>query len=101
LPAAPHGVYQLDGVPQMRKRPMKPLLDRSGRSRRYRCTGEEGFFPAEIRARGLRGWRRENRRERKQPAASALLLVAPLTEKPVELTLVGGVRWPFVEMTRG
>src|SRR6185503_4645660 len=25
--AAPRGVFRLDGVPQMRKRPMKPLLD--------------------------------------------------------------------------
>ncbi len=30
---------------------------------------------------------------------SALLMVAPLAASPVEVTAVGGVRWPFVHMT--
>src|SRR5690349_8685995 len=54
--AAPRGVYRLDGVPQMRKRPMKPLIDAlRALGADIRCPGEEGFFPLEIHARGLAG----------------------------------------------
>ncbi len=54
--AAPRGVYRLDGVPQMRQRPMRELiaaLRLLGAD--IRCPGEEGCFPLEIHARGLRG----------------------------------------------
>lgn len=42
--AAPRGVYRLDGVPQMRKRPMKPLIDALRTlGADIRCPGAEGF----------------------------------------------------------
>jgi 3-phosphoshikimate 1-carboxyvinyltransferase len=68
--AAPRGVYRLDGVPQMRRRPMQGLiaaLRQLGAD--IRCTGEEGFFPLEIRAFWAAGRTREHRRPREQPAA--------------------------------
>ncbi len=98
--AAPTGTYRLDGVPQMRKRPMRPLLEAlRSLGADIRCTGEEGFFPFEIRANGLAGGPvRLDARESSQ-LLSALLMVAPLARAPVTITLEGGVRWPFVRMT--
>lgn len=98
--AAPRGVYRLDGVPQMRRRPMLPLI----RALRQlgadvRCPGEEGFFPLEIHARGLAGGRVELDPSESSQLLSALLMVAPLARDPVEIRLTGGLRRPFVEMT--
>ena len=43
---APRGIYRVDGVPQMRKRPMKGLIEALRQlGADVRCTGEEGFFP--------------------------------------------------------
>lgn len=98
--AAPRGVYRIDGVPQMRKRPMQPLiaaLRTLGAD--IRCPGVEGFFPLEIHARGLKGGAVQIDARESSQLLSALLMVAPLAQTPVEVTLVGGVRWPFVLMT--
>ena len=98
--AAPRGVYRLDGVPQMRKRPMKPLLDAlRALGADIRCTGVEGFFPFEIHARGLRGGPVNIDASESSQLLSALLMVAPLATAPLSVTLIGGVRWPFVAMT--
>lgn len=98
--ALPRGVYRIDGVPQMRKRPMKPLLDALRTlGADVRCLGEEGFFPVEIRAGGLRGGAVSLDASESSQLLSALLMVAPLAHSPVEITLAGKVRWPFVEMT--
>jgi len=44
--AAPRGIYRLDGVPQMRRRPMQGLIAALRQlGAEIRCTGEEGFFP--------------------------------------------------------
>jgi 3-phosphoshikimate 1-carboxyvinyltransferase len=98
--AAPHGIFHLDGVEQMRKRPIKGLID-SLRSlgADIRCLGVEGFFPLEIRARGLRGGSVKIESQESSQLLSALLMVAPLARESVEIELIGGVRWPFVQMT--
>ncbi len=98
--AAPRGTYHLDGVPQMRKRPMRGLIDAlRALGADIRCLGEEGFFPLEIHARGLRGGPVSIDARESSQMLSALLMIAPLAAAPVEITLIGGVRWPFVEMT--
>lgn len=98
--AAPRGVYRLDGVPQMRQRPMKPLLDALRQlGADIRCRGEEGFFPFEIHAHGLRGGPVTIDARESSQLLSALLMVAPLARETVEIRLIGGVRWPFVRMT--
>jgi 3-phosphoshikimate 1-carboxyvinyltransferase len=99
--AAPRGRYRIDGVPQMRKRPMKGLLDAlRALGSEIRCLGEEGFFPIEIHARGLRGGTVEIDASASSQLLSALLMVAPLAAGPVEVRLVSGVRWTFVQMTQ-
>jgi 3-phosphoshikimate 1-carboxyvinyltransferase len=98
--AARSGTYRLDGVVQMRKRPMRGLIDalRSAGAD-IRCLGEEGFLPIEIRARGLRGGRIAIDARESSQMLSALLMVAPLAAEPVTAIPVGGVRKPFVRMT--
>ena len=98
--AAPRGVYRLDGVPQMRLRPMKGLIDAlRALGADIRCIGKEGFLPLEINARGLRGGAVGIDARESSQLLSALLMVAPLAKAPVDVTLVGDVRQTFVEMT--
>lgn len=98
--AAPRGVFRLDGVPQMRKRPMKPLLDAlRALGADIRCPGVEGFFPLEVHARGLEGGSVELDASESSQLLSALLMVAPLARGPVQVTLRGSVRWSYVDMT--
>ncbi|HYP16056.1 MAG TPA: 3-phosphoshikimate 1-carboxyvinyltransferase, partial [Opitutus sp.] len=98
--AAPRGVYRLDGVPQMRKRPMRGLIEAlRALGADVRCTGAEGFFPLEIHARGLSGGQVTLDASESSQLLSALLMVAPLARGPLHVTLASGVRWTFVEMT--
>jgi len=98
--AAPRGIFRLDGVPQMRKRPMKPLLDAlRSLGATIRCLGEEGFFPLEIHARGLDGGAVEIDASESSQLLSALLMVAPFARGDVHITLRGPVRESYVDMT--
>lgn len=98
--AAPLGVYRIDGVPQMRKRPMRPLIEAlRALGADIRCLGEEGFFPLEIHAHGLAGGTVTIDASESSQLLSALLMVAPLARTPLEIRLTAGVRWPFVRMT--
>lgn len=99
--AAPRGIYRLDGVPQMRRRPMKGLIDALRvLGADLRCLGEEGFFPLEIHARGLDGGPVTIDASASSQMLSALLMVAPLARREVQLALSAPVREPFVQMTR-
>jgi 3-phosphoshikimate 1-carboxyvinyltransferase len=98
--AAPQGRFVIDGVPQMRKRPMRPLIEAlRALGADIRCTGEEGFFPLEIHARGLAGGTVEIDASESSQLLSALLAVAPLARSEVRVTLRGTVRRSYVEMT--
>ncbi len=98
--AAPRGTFRLDGVAQMRRRPMKPLIQALRQlGAEIRCTGVEGFFPLVIQARGLDGGRATLDASESSQLLSALLLVAPLARSAVEIRIVGEVRRPFVDMT--
>ncbi|HND61695.1 MAG TPA: 3-phosphoshikimate 1-carboxyvinyltransferase [Opitutaceae bacterium] len=98
--AAPRGTYRIDGVPQMRQRPMAGLIEAlRALGAEIRCTGAEGFFPLEIRAHGLRGGEVHLDASASSQLLSALLMAAPLAAGPVTVNLVGGVRRTFIEMT--
>ncbi len=98
--AAPTGIFRLDGVPQMRHRPMKPLIEAlRALGADVRCTGAEGFFPLEIHARGLAGGTIEIDASESSQLLSALLMVAPLARGDVRVVLRGTVRRSYVEMT--
>jgi 3-phosphoshikimate 1-carboxyvinyltransferase len=99
--SAKRGTFKVDGVPQMRKRPMKGLIDAlRSMGADIRCLNEEGFFPIEIRASGLRGGPIAVDARESSQMLSALLMVAPFAGKPLVATPIGGVRKPFVRMTR-
>jgi 3-phosphoshikimate 1-carboxyvinyltransferase len=98
--AAPRGLYRIDGVPQMRQRPMQPLIDAlRDLGADIRCTGHEGFFPLEIRASGLNGGHVTLDPSESSQLLSALIMVAPLARHEVEIQLSDEVRRPFVDMT--
>ena len=98
--AAPAGVFRLDGVPQMRKRPMRPLLEAlRALGADIRCTGEEGFLPLEIRAHGLDGGTVAIDASESSQLLSALLMVAPLARADTTISLRGGARESYVAMT--
>jgi 3-phosphoshikimate 1-carboxyvinyltransferase len=99
--AAPQGRYRLDGVPQMRTRPMKGLIDALRvLGADIRCPGVEGFFPIEIRARGLRGGRVSIDASESSQMLSALLMTAPLANSPAAIHVKSHiVSEPFVQMT--
>jgi 3-phosphoshikimate 1-carboxyvinyltransferase len=98
--AAPRGTYKIDGVPQMRKRPMKGLIDTlRDQGAKITGTGEAGFFPITIEAHGLKGGEVAIDASESSQMLSALLMVAPLATAPVDVSLIGQVRWPFIQMT--
>lgn len=98
--ASERGLYKIDGVPQMRKRPMNGLIDALRTlGADIRCLGAEGYLPLEVRACGLRGGPVAIDAGESSQMLSALLMVAPLAQKPVTVTPLGGVRMPFVRMT--
>ncbi|HVU34473.1 MAG TPA: 3-phosphoshikimate 1-carboxyvinyltransferase [Opitutaceae bacterium] len=98
--AAPSGTYRIDGVPQMRKRPMRGLIEALRQlGADIRCLGVEGFFPLEVRARGLRGGEATIDASESSQMLSALLMVAPRARDAVVVRLATRVREPFVEMT--
>ncbi len=98
--SAPSGVFKIDGVPQMRKRPMKGLFDAlRAQGAKITCTGEDGFFPITIQSHGLQGGKVVIDASESSQMLSALLLVAPLAKQDLKIALTGGVRWPFVQMT--
>lgn len=99
--AAPRGIFLLDGVEQMRHRPMAGLIDAlRSLGADIRCTGQQGFFPLEIHASGLTGGHIDLDASASSQLLSALLMVAPLASAPIEIQLIGNVRWTFVELTR-
>ncbi len=99
--AAPRGIYRIDGIPQMRKRPMKGLIDAlRSLGADVRCTGVEGFFPLEIHAKGLRGGEVFIDASESSQMLSGLLMVAPLAHAPISIKLSTKVREPFVQMTK-
>ncbi len=99
--AAATGVYRLDGTPQMRKRPMRGLVEAlRSLGADIRCPGEEGHFPLEIHPCGLRGGEVRIDASESSQMVSALILVAPLARGPLIIEATGKVRMPFVEMTQ-
>lgn len=97
---APGGTYRIDGVAQMRRRPMRPLLEAlRALGVRVRCLGEEGFFPVEIAGGGLAGGRVPLDASESSQLLSALLMIAPRARAPITVDLHGTIRQTFVDMS--
>jgi 3-phosphoshikimate 1-carboxyvinyltransferase len=95
------GVFELDGTPRMRERPVAHLVDglrQLGASIRY--TGAEGFPPIEVTGTGLRGGRVRMPGNVSSQFLTSLLLAAPLAAGPVEVVVEGEqVSKPYLDIT--
>ncbi len=95
------GVFRLDGVPRMRRRPIQPLLDALvGLGTDARSLHGTGCPPVEIRACGMRGGEISMPGDASSQYFSALLQVGPLTELGMTIR-VGGemVSRPYIDLT--
>ncbi|TAK22671.1 MAG: 3-phosphoshikimate 1-carboxyvinyltransferase [Chloroflexota bacterium] len=95
------GVYTIDGVPRMRERPIEPLLaairDLGARATSVNGTG---CPPARVSGGPMRGGEATMDASISSQFVSALLMVAPVTERGVTLRLTGAiVSRPYIDMT--
>jgi 3-phosphoshikimate 1-carboxyvinyltransferase len=95
------GRYRLDGVPRMRERPIRDLLDALGQLG-VKATSEtgNGCPPVLIGADGLRGGTVAIRADVSSQFLSGLLMAAPFADSPVTIEIDGPVvSEPYIEMT--
>ena len=97
--AAGDGVYGFDAAPQLRRRPLAPLLDVLRRQGAESVPAGATHLPLTLRARGLGGGSLHLPGETSSQFVSALLMAAPLARRPLELTVDGLVSRPYVDMT--
>ena len=94
------GPYTVDGVPRMRERPIKDLVDAMrGLGAAVDYAEGDGRFPIVVRGGGLAGGRAVVRGDGSSQFASGLLMAAPYGEKPVVLDVEGRESWPYVGIT--
>lgn len=96
------GRYRLDGVPRMRERPIRDLLDAlNGLGVTARSEASEGYPPVVIESGyGLPGGAVEVRADTSSQFLSALLMVAPFANSDVTITVPGAmISEPYVTMT--
>lgn len=93
------GDYTLDGVPQMRKRPIADLaetLNKLGAN----IETTDGFAPLRIRANGLKGGKASINASASSQFVSALILAAPYAEQGIEIEMEDkSVRRGYIDMT--
>lgn len=102
LTLKPGGTYQLDGSEAMRKRPMRGLLDtlEAIGAAAIDYHGEPGFFPFTLKTKGVPAGKWSVDASASSQILSALLMIAPLANGPVTVTLQGAtVSHPFIDMT--
>lgn len=94
------GPYTVDGVPRMRERPIKDLVDAMrGLGAGVDYADEDGRFPVVVRGGGLPGGRTVVRGGGSSQFVSGLLMAAPLADRAVELDVEGRESWPYVGIT--
>ena len=95
------GEHTITGTERMKHRPIGVLVD----ARRYlgaeiEYAGEKGFPPLRIRGRQLEGGRLEIPGNVSSQYISALLMIAPVLSKGLEMKLTGGiVSRPYIDLT--
>lgn len=101
LALAEAGEWKLDGIEQLRKRPVDPLLDAlEALGAEFKLlTGHKGL-PYIVKGRGLAGGRITIPGNVSSQYLSGLLMAAPYAKKSVEIEVVGGLVQPaYVQMT--
>lgn len=95
------GVYRLDAASQMKKRPMKPLLD-ALQDLNVKITYEEkeGYFPFILDSSSVRGGEITLDTTVSSQFLSAILMAAPMLDKGITLNITGVRKsLPYVDMT--
>ena len=94
-------VYELDGSPAMRERPMRELLsflEKNGASCSF--NNSDGCFPFRLSSSGLGEIHTDVDATKSSQVLSAILMIAPTISKKYTLTFIGGtVSSPFVDIT--
>jgi 3-phosphoshikimate 1-carboxyvinyltransferase len=94
------GPYTVDGVPRMRERPIKDLVDAMrGLGASVKYAEEDGRFPIRVGGGGLAGGRAVVRGGGSSQFVSGLLMAAPYADAPVVLDVEGRESWPYVGIT--
>jgi 3-phosphoshikimate 1-carboxyvinyltransferase len=97
--AAGQGRYRLDGAPQLRRRPLAPLLQAlRAQGAATEPAGAERL-PFTLLASGLAGGGLRLPGDTSSQFVSALLMAAPAGRAPLELQVEGLVSRPYVDMT--
>jgi 3-phosphoshikimate 1-carboxyvinyltransferase len=94
------GTCTVDGVPRMRERPVRDLVNamrRLGAGVEY--GKEEGRFPLIVGGGGIRGGTVRVAGAKSSQFVSGLLMAAPYAEEPVVLEVRGRQEWPYVGIT--
>lgn len=95
-----HGQYILDGDPRMRERPIGDLVDALTQLGARVETTASKCPPVTIAASGLPGGKTSIAGDISSQFLSALLMVAPYAQKPIEITLTTDLNSkPYVDMT--
>ena len=95
------GVYELDGVPRMRERPIAPLLDALfALGVRVECLGKPGCLPVRVHGGCLAGGRVSISGNVSSQYVSGLMMAAPVMREGLILDIEGElVSRPYLEMT--
>ena len=94
------GVWHLDASPQMRRRPMAPLLDSLQRlGCEVSCGDKPGFFPFTLRSRGFQSGRISVNIADSSQFLSALLISACLSGHTMEIETKGTHGMAYIDMT--
>ena len=94
------GRFEIDGTPQMRKRPMKGLFDALEQQGTH-IDSKEGLLPATLSPNGLKGGRIQLETSASTQILSALIMVAPMAEEDLQIEVSGGAeKKPFVRLTQ-
>ena len=95
-----HGIYHLDASPQMRRRPMAPLLTvLEELGCQVRCEKEEGHFPFTLTSNGFQAAKMTVDIGDSSQFLSALLIASALAEEDVSLRVVGSHGMAYIRMT--
>jgi 3-phosphoshikimate 1-carboxyvinyltransferase len=97
--ATGQGSYRFDAAPQLRRRPLGPLLQALRAQGARTEPDDAGALPLTLRAGGLTGGSLRLPGDTSSQFVSALLMAAPLGRGPLDLQVDGLVSRPYVEMT--
>ncbi len=100
LAATGHGTFQFDASPQLRRRPVGPMvaaLRDLGATVTH--SGPDGHLPLTVESAGLAGGQVTMDASVSSQFLTALLMAAPLTRDGLAITVTGMVSAPYVEMT--